>query len=446
MFRRALIDALASWAKKTNRKPLIIRGARQVGKTTLVKQFSVNFKQYIYLNLENATDRQLFQDFEETSQLIEAIFFQKNQLLEFKHQTLLFIDEIQALPKAVKMLRYFFENEPGIAVIAAGSMLETLFDKEQSFPVGRVEYMVLRPVSFAEFLEAMGEHKALAQLQKIPIAPFANKKLFQLFHIYATIGGMPEVVAHYAKHKDITALSSIYDALITAYLDDVEKYASGTTQVMHIRHAIKSCFLEAGKRIKFQGFGNSLYKSREMGESLRILEKAMLIYLIYPNTVALLPLLPDVKKSPRLQVLDTGMLNHFCGIQKEILGKQDLNEAYQGIVIEHLVGQELLTLKYSMLSSLQYWVREKNTSSAEVDFIYLFDGKLIPVEVKSGATGKMKSLQLYMDMTPHDIAIRFYAGEINLTHATTPEGKHYKLLSLPYYLVSQIEHYIQWIS
>jgi len=179
---------------------------------------------------------------------------------------------------------------------------------------------------------------------------------------------------------------------------------------------------------------------------LRTLENALLIQLIYPSTDAQLPLLPDHKKSPRLQILDTGMLNYFAGIQKEILGTVDLNKVYQGTMIEHLVGQELLASQFNALSSLNFWVREKQTSSAEVDYIWPFEGKLMPIEVKSGAEGKLRSLHLYMDLAPHQMALRFYAGEISITDASTPGGKKYKLLNLPYYLVSQTEYYLQWFQ
>jgi predicted AAA+ superfamily ATPase len=176
------------------------------------------------------------------------------------------------------------------------------------------------------------------------------------------------------------------------------------------------------------------------------LENALLIQLLYPSTDTKLPLLPDHKKSPRLQILDTGMLNYFAGIQKEILGTTDLNKVYQGTMIEHLVGQELLASQYNALSSLNFWVREKATSSAEVDFIWPFEGKLIPIEVKSGTEGKLKSLHLYMDLVSHQMAVRFYAGEILITEAVTPEGKKYHLLNLPYYLASQTERYLHWFQ
>jgi predicted AAA+ superfamily ATPase len=234
--------------------------------------------------------------------------------------------------------------------------------------------------------------------------------------------------------------------LITSYLDDVEKYASNASQVLHIRHVIRTSFSQAGKRIKFEGFGNSSYRSREMGESLRTLEKALLLQLVYPGTAAVLPLMPDIKKSPRLQVLDTGMLNYFVGIQKEILGTEDLNNIYQGTMIEHLTGQQILAFQYQSLSSLHFWVREKKESSAEVDYLFPYDGKLIPVEVKSGTEGKLKSLHIFMDLAPHTMAVRFYAGEMNITDATTGKGKKYQLLNLPYYLVSQLENYLVWFQ
>lgn len=446
MFNRLIIKELEQWALQSGRKPLVIRGARQVGKTTMVNQFAAQFDQYIYLNLELPEDKAPFEAFTSIETLVQTLFFIKNKKLESRNKTLVFIDEIQEVPEALNILRYFYESEQDIAVIAAGSMLETLFNKNISFPVGRVEYKVMRPVSFPEFLAAIGEMAALDQVQKIPVAQFAHTKLLQLFHTYALIGGMPEIVSHYAQHKDLTALGPIYDSLITSYLDDVEKYAASASQVSQIRHVIRSSFSLAGKRIKFEGFGNSAYRSREMGEALRMVEKALLIQLVYPNTGASLPLLPDIKKSPRLQVLDTGMLNYFAGIQKDILSTTDLNAVYQGTMVEHLVGQEILAFQYLSLSSLHFWVREKKDSSAEVDYLFPFEGKLIPVEVKSGTEGKLKSLHLYMDMAPHTMAVRFYAGEMSITEATTLTGKKYQLLNLPYYLVSQLENYLAWFQ
>jgi len=446
MFKRSILVELEKWLAKADRKPLIIRGARQVGKTTMINQFAKRFEQYIYLNLELPNDRSPFEQFTDIDVLVQNLFFIQNKVLSKKGSTLIFIDEIQEVPEALNILRYFYESEPDIAIIAAGSMLETLFNKNISFPVGRVEYKVLRPASFPEFLDAIGESSALNYLETTPAPHFTHEKLLQLFHTYALIGGMPEIVNNYSINKDLTELQSIYESLIVAYIDDVEKYAATSSQVQYIRHAIRASFSQAGKRIKFEGFGNSSYRSRDMSEALRTLENALLIQLLYPSTDTKLPLLPDHKKSPRLQILDTGMLNYFAGIQKEILGTADLNKVYQGTMIEHLVGQELLASQYNALSSLNFWVREKTTSSAEVDFIWPFDGKLIPIEVKSGTEGKLKSLHLYMDLVPHEMAVRFYAGKIAITEAATTGGKKYFLLNLPYYLASQTDRYLRWFQ
>ena len=446
MFKRQILQEIEKWRLKEPRKPLVIRGARQVGKTTLVNQFAAQYEQYIYLNLELAEDKDPFEKFTSIENLINTLFFLKNKTLAKKSTTLIFIDEIQQVPKALNTLRYFYEFAPEISVIAAGSMLETLFDKNISFPIGRVEYKVIRPVSFPEFLSAIGETSALEQLTQIPVAAFAQTKLLTLFHTYALIGGMPEIVQHYATHKDLVALAPIYDSLISGYLDDVEKYAKSNTQIQHIRHCIKSSFSQAGKRIKFERFGNSSYKSREMGEALRVLEKALLLQLIYPSTTATLPNVPDIKKSPRLQILDSGLLNYFVGLQKEIIGTNDLNNIYQGTLIEHLIGQELLAVQYNALSALQFWVREKKESTAEVDYLFSFDGLIIPIEVKSGKEGTLKSLHSFMDLAPHNMAIRFYAGELKISDAITQNGKKYQILNLPYYLGSQIEKYIDWFT
>jgi predicted AAA+ superfamily ATPase len=446
MFHRDIIFKLEEWRKKSNRKPLIIRGARQVGKTTVVKQFGADFEQFIYLNLELPEDRKPFEDFTNFDNLLQSLFFLKNQSLTKKNNTLIFIDEIQELPQALQQLRYFYEEAPDLAVIAAGSLLESLFNPDISFPVGRVEYLVIHPVSFPEFLSAIGETAALEQLKKVPLAGFAKDKLMQLFQRYCLLGGMPEVIEQYVVTKDVSSLNTVYESLLISYMDDVEKYASNASQVNYIRHAMRASFAETGKRIKFQGFGKSSYKSREMGEALRTLEKALLLHLIFPQTSTVLPLQPDLNKSPRLQVLDTGMLNYFVGVQKEIIGSQDLSSVYQGTMIEHMVGQELLAAQYTALHGLQFWVREKNSSSSEVDYLQVFNSQLIPIEVKSGATGTLRSLHQFMDLAPHQLAIRFYAGDLEIATITTPEQKEYYLLNLPYFLVSQIDKYLEWFQ
>src|ERR1017187_768400 len=226
MFKRDIFGELQKWHQKEARKPLVISGARQIGKTTVVRQFSDEFEQYIYINLELPEDRKPFEEFSNFDTLLQSLFFLKNLSLSKRKETLIFIDEIQEVPEALQQLRYFYEEAPEIPVIAAGSMLESLFNTEASFPVGRVEYLVIHPVSFPEFLGAVGETAALEQLMNIPLAAFAQDKLMQLFRTYCVIGGMPEIVARYSEDKDLTALNTTYESLLVSYMDDVEKYAA----------------------------------------------------------------------------------------------------------------------------------------------------------------------------------------------------------------------------
>ena len=444
MFKRGIIEELKKWKISENRKPLILRGARQTGKTTIVEQFAIEYSQYIYLNLERAADKELFVRYNSINEIVQAIFFQNNKKAEQMADTLLFIDEIQQSPEAVALLRYFYEDYPDLHVIAAGSLLETLLGKSINFPVGRVEYRAVRPVSFAEFLSAMDEEQALKQYHTVPVKEFAHEKLIKLFHTYTLIGGMPEIVANYVKNKDITALQNMYESLLLPYFDDVEKYAKNPGQIQILRHAIRSIFYEAGRRVKFQGFGASSYNSKEMGEVLRALEKTMLMQLIFPTTQTEAPFSPDIKKSPRLQVLDTGMLNFFSGLQKELFGTLDLNDLYRGKITEHIIGQELLASSYSFLNSLHFWVRDKKQSEAEIDIMYPYHSTMIPVEVKSGKSGKLRSLLYYLDNSTIDFAVRFYAGKLQLEEHKTLSGKTFKLLNLPYYLSGKLKEYLDY--
>ncbi len=441
MFKREILNHLLLWKSSAYRKPLVLRGARQVGKTTVVNQFAENFTQYIYLNLENQKDKVIVQNRNSIHELIQALFFIKDKNADIT-DTLIFIDEIQEVPEAIASLRYFYEEYPQYYVIAAGSLLETVFDTKMSFPVGRVEYEFLYPFSFEEFLQACGEQQALAQLNNTPVADFAHDKIMRLFHTYTLIGGMPEVIKRFVEQGDLTQLKNVYEALLLSYIGDIEKYARNQSQTQIIRHAITSCFSEAGTRIRFNGFGASGYGSREMGEALRILEKARLIYLLYPTTQTKLPYQPNLKKSPRLQVLDTGMVNFFAGIQKEFFLTSDLLDVYNGKIIEHVVGQELIATNKNHINKPLFWVRDKEGASAELDFLVVIEGKAIPVEVKSGKAGKLKSLHQYIEMTDTPLAIRLYAGRFQVDKLQTSAGKPFTLLNIPYFLAGKIGKYI----
>ena len=437
MFNRIYIKKLRDWAKESDRKPLVLRGARQVGKTSLVELFAKDFDQFIYLNLEKESERDLFDGSFNISRLLDAIFFLKD-LDKNKGKALLFIDEIQNSSMAIATLRYFYEEAKGLYVIAAGSLLETLIDKTISFPVGRVDFMPIRPCSFEEYLGATGEDKSFEIIRSSQIPEYAHDKLLELFRIYTIIGGMPEILKEYAENRDLNRLKPIYERLIVSYQDDVEKYARNETMINIIRHVIGAAFQYAGTRITFEKFGHSIYRSREMGEAFKVLEKAMLLQLMYPATKTKLPVDEKLNLSPKLLMLDTGLVNHSAGLQKKIFISKYIDEVYNGRIAEHIAGQELLVLKSSVRSKLNFWVPKSASSQAELDYVWSWEDMMIPVEVKSGVTGRLRSLHRFVDEAPHDWAVRVYAGKFKIEDVKTIKGKAFRLINLPFYLVGQI--------
>lgn len=194
-----------------------------------MRLFARNFRQFISLNLET-DDAKMFEGERNIHRLVDRIFFEK-QALKDETDTLIFIDEIQEVPAALNILRYFYEEYPQYYVVAAGSLLESLFNQNISFPVGRVDYLYMYPFSFSEFLEAMEEKAAWAAYHTVPVPEYAVERLMQLFHTYTLVGGMPEAVERYVLTKDILQLKPVYDALLLSYLDDVEKYAASSGQI-----------------------------------------------------------------------------------------------------------------------------------------------------------------------------------------------------------------------
>ncbi len=444
MFERSVLKLFREWNKEEDRKPLILRGARQVGKTTAVNLFSRDFDNYLYLDLEKRENAKLFERGLRFEDLLQSIFLSSN-VTPGEGRTLLFLDEIQACPDALPIIRYFYESAKQLRVIAAGSLLETIIGKKQiSFPVGRVRYMFMYPLTFEEYLYSQGEKQLVELFHTVPLPEFALDKLLRLFHQFTLSGGMPEVVNRWTETRDIVSLTPIYQGLLTSYLDDVSKYARNPTMIEVIRHAIESAPLEAGRRIKFHGFGKSNYRSREMGEALRTLERAMLIHLIYPTSNTKPPIRIDRKKSPRLQFLDTGLINYLAGLQQLYYEHENLHKLYQGIIMEHIVGQELLASNFHSPAKPAFWVREKKQSTAEVDFVVPFEEWVIPVEVKSGKTGRLRSLHEFMDRVDHHYAVRLYGGKLEITNNTTPHGKKFKLLNLPYCLAGKLDAYLRW--
>ena len=442
MFQRNAILLLHDWKTRPNRKPLIIRGARQVGKTTLVNEFAKEFDTYLHLNLEKSADNELFDKNDTVEDILTSIYLLQNKR-KINGSVLLFIDEIQNSARAVALLRYFYEELPHIYVIAAGSLLESLMDRHINFPVGRVEYLALRPCSFSEFLGAVGETELKKAIESISLPSSIHGKAMKLFNEYVLVGGMPEAVAFYAQTKDLVSLNSIYETLITGYRDDSEKYALNPSSEHVIRHILTYGWQYAGQRIKFEKFANSNYKSREMGEALRTSEKALLLELSYPTTSALAPIQPDLKKSPKLLWLDTGLVNYSAGLQKELFGIKDISESWKGKIAEHIVAQELLSLSAKVSEKRYFWVREAKNSQAEIDFIFQYGGQLIPIEVKSGNCSTLKSLHSFMESSTQDIAIRFWNNPVTNDLITLPSGKKYTLHNLPFYYAGQLTAFLK---
>ena len=440
MFERNIVTKLEQWAAKVNRKPLILRGSRQVGKTTLVDNFAVRFENYLYLNFEkNPSAITLFEKEQEIEDLIAEIFLFCNK--ESKPgKTLLFIDEIQNSKTAIIKLRYFYEAKlPDLYVIAAGSLLETLLNRKISFPVGRVEYLAVRPCVFNEFLRAIGETQLEKALNNCKIPEALHIKTMNLFNRFTLIGGMPEVVADYAENKNFLGLNSIYEGLLTSYRDDIEKYARNETMNQTIRYILQSGWKFAAERITLSGFAGSSYKSREMGEAFRTLEETFIMELCYPTTDTLVPITKDLKRSPKLLWLDCGLVNYAAYVQKEVFGAMDILDVWRGKIAEQIVAQELLALDSRVSNLRNFWVRNKKDSEAEVDFVLQFDNKVIPIEVKSGHNAKLRSLHLFMDEAPHDIAVRVWSQPFSIDKLTTPQGKSFKLINLPFYYVGRLE-------
>ena len=439
---RKAYHKLLAWKESTDRKPLLLRGARQVGKTYLVRQFANEFPNYLELNMEREADRNLFK-IDDVEKILNAAYLLKGVSPSNK-PTLLFIDEIQESPKAIQMLRYFYEEKPDLYVVAAGSLLEFALRKVPSFPVGRIEYLYLYPLNFEEYLGAIQHSGAIDALQNIPIPDYAHDVLLGLFHDYAIIGGMPEVVNKYVQHKNIAALTKIYNRLWQSFKDDVEKYAKNEEDKKIIRHVIETAPNEID-RIKFEGFGNSNYRSREVGEALRALDLAKIIQLIYPTTSLSPPIISDLKKRPRLQFMDTGMLNQILLLQGEMITINDLHNIYRGKIIEHLVCQELISIHEEQFYKPHFWVREQKDSNSQVDLVYRHGKYLVPIEVKSGKQGKLRSLHQFVERTNHPYAVRIYAGDFNIEEARTPGGVPYLLMDLPYYLGTKIPRYLDYL-
>ncbi|MFZ4858416.1 MAG: ATP-binding protein [Desulfuromonadaceae bacterium] len=397
--RRFIDEQLQHWQTGTRRKPLILRGARQVGKTWSLKEFGKNcFESVAVVDLErNPSLRKLFDGDLNAARIsadLEVLLRQKIT----PGKTLLFFDEIQACPRAITGLRYFYEEIPELHVVAAGSLLEFAL-KDAPFPVGRVQFLNLYPLCFAEYLEAIGNTPAAAAVLGNPadISPVVHELLRNELKRYFFIGGMPAAVNAYKESGSLRDAFEVQGEIAESYRMDFAKY---TPQVD--RYCLDSVFISlaqsVGQQIKYarlgEGYGNPTLK--KAFEALCLALVARKITSVNPTG---LPLGASASvKVFKALMLDLGLMRHLSGMPDDIeYARADLLAIYRGAMAEQFVGQEMLV---SQQGSLYYWDRQAKSSSAEVDYLIVVNGIIHPVEVKSGASGSLKSLHLFLASFP----------------------------------------------
>ncbi|MBU8848140.1 MAG: ATP-binding protein [Desulfobacterales bacterium] len=447
MFRNS-IDELKSWYSREQRKPLLIRGARQVGKTTLVRKFSKREHiQLVEINCEKPWGFIPLVEKLDPMTVLQAIEFELNISINPKN-SLIFFDEVQNVPSILKLLRYFYEDFPEYKVITTGSLLEFVLDEPQfSIPVGRLELMYLGPFSFEEFLNAIGEQQALNIVQNFQlnddIDQYIHIKLTQLLRRYVAIGGMPEVIHAYLQKSSMVELERIKNSIIDTFKLDFHKYKKNTKpQLLSI--IFDSLPAKIGGKLKYSNIDKS-YKSNEIGKSLHQLCLAKIVSKAFNTGCNGIPLGAEKKdRFFKCFMLDIGLIHTQLKLNPFETGEVDeLNYINNGALAEQLIAQQLIVQHQSFIEpELYYWAREKKASSAEVDFVITNNKRqIIPVEVKAGSTGSLRSLQIMIIEKSLNHAVRFNSmpPSIFQEKRKTVKGKsRFTLYSLPHYLSGQL--------
>ncbi len=428
--KRTIESGLSEWCTQTHHKPLLIRGARQIGKTYTITQFGrEKFSNVVAINLE--VDTALSSAF---STLNPIDIINKIQILTGQSivpgKTLLFIDEIQLCPQAIAALRYFHEEMPGLHVIGAGSLLElTLNAAGISMPVGRIQYLYMKPMSFEEFMLAMGQEASIDAFATDP-ALFSNPEIHQKMlgwvKQYLLIGGMPEVVREYRDSGNYERCRRIQTALLQTYQDDFNKYARYTQQA-HIGKVFQSAVKQIGSKFKYSKIDPDTL-SRDIKQALEWLVMAGVYHKVVRTSADGLPLAANANERYfKVLFLDVGLMQNLCGLASEIIQQKDLMRIYQGALMEQLVGQELIAHQdFYTKPALYYWAREAKNSNAELDYVCQHEAAVVPIEVKAGKTGRLKSLHLFLAEKRQVWGIKI---------ASSPLSAESPVLSLPFYLI-----------
>ncbi len=460
MIKRYAENYLGQWYLKNNRKPLVIRGARQVGKSTLVREFS---KKYGYslleINLEkHLAMENLFKRLNVTEILNEISLITGNSL-NAKSGDILFLDEIQATPSAIPALRYLYEEKPELHVIAAGSLLEfTLKDHNYSMPVGRIEYLYLGPLSFFEYVSAGNSGHLVNYIRKYNLeddfSNEAHQQLCSLLREYIIIGGMPEAVMVYLDTGEITQALQVHHSILDTYRNDFNKYTTKTA-LQRLQRVYSYVPAATGEKFKYSNV-NPAWQAREIRSALDLLDYAGVIFKVHCTSGAGIPLDANAdNKVFKTYFLDVGLMSTASGMKSlsrdEFFSTRFVNE---GKMAEQFIAQHLRFEKEMYIRPLlHYWLREKRKNNAEIDFLIQSGRFPIPVEVKAGKSGSLKSLHLFCTMYNLHNAIRFDLNKpsvLNCNHKISMGDKivavNYKLVNLPLYMVEETRRMVEICS
>jgi len=408
---RKIDKKLIEWKNQTSRKPLLVRGARQVGKSSTVRNLGRTFEFFIEVDfISNKSIHKLFEgDINPVRIYEELSLFYNTPVIAGK--TLVFFDEIQACIPAITSLRYFYEKVPDIHLIAAGSLIEFALNELPSFGVGRIRSIYLYPFSFSEFLVAFNE-KSLVQLieksfNEHPLSEPVHDKLKQYLIRYITIGGMPEVVASYVDGASLLQCQGILDELTNSLYDDFSKYKS-KVPVTRLREAFSSVIMQTGSKFVLSQI-ESQANRLQLRESLELLEQAGIIFPVVHSSSNGIPLSAQTNdKFKKYLIFDTGIFQRFLNLDlSELFLNTEISLVNKGVIAELYAGLELIRAQpENQAPSLHYWQREKKGSQAEVDYVIELGEKIVPIEVKSGIKGKMQSLRIFLEEKGSKFGVR----------------------------------------
>ena len=440
--RRAIESILSKWKNKADRLPIILRGARQVGKSFIVEKFGKeHFDSVVTCNFEFRPELiHCFDNFDPLSicSKLEVAF--RTRITPGK--TLLFLDEIQNCPKAITALRYFKEKLPALHVIAAGSLLEFALHEEQfSFPVGRVQFLYLKPLSFHEYLICQNHNRLAEMLDQAtlekPLELFVHNELLLLLREYFLIGGMPSVVKCFLETRSFLECQPILAGLVETYRSDFPKYAS-KAEYRHLQ-----TFFEKAPGLVAEHFKYTLvssdHRSKDLKVALEQLGWAGLLNRVLATSASGIPLQMHAKENKfKLLFLDCGLVNYANKLDMQTAWGTELLQINAGSQAEQFVGQELLAYADPYMNAqLYYWEREKKGSLAEVDYVIQAGAQIFPIEVKAGTTGSLKSLAQFLLEKQSPFGIRI---------SQHPLSFYDKILSVPLYLISQLPRLLALIE